>query len=394
MTPCEHCGRETPDQAFCVWCGAHRTEGAAGLHSTEGSPGLPARTHAYAVHPGEHVAQPSPITTLFPHLPSHRVHEFRWSLLGGLAVVGVLVATGLIVAAILAAAVLVPVLYLVYLYEAQVYRDEPAQVLGLTIGAGVILGVVVTIIADHLTTSSALLQIHESIGLLLGTTVLLPCVQEVLKPLPVLALRRVAAFSETIDGLVFGVACGLGFTAAQTIVDFSKVLAAQPVHASSANWIFPVIGIAVLNPLLQASCTGMIAASLWRLGRGKRPAIAAIAIPFALVAHVAFSLVSQILSNHTVNPAIVIGWQILVLVAVMIFIRYLVHHSLLEEAEDFGFREVVCPNCRRHVATSAFCPDCGAAVSAGPRHTERAPAPSAEPLVDATGGDTRGDSDV
>jgi RsiW-degrading membrane proteinase PrsW (M82 family) len=384
MTPCEHCGRDTPDQAFCVWCGAHRTA-AIGNPQT--------RHHSYAAHPGEHVAQPSTITTLFPHLPRERVHEFRWSLLGGLAVVVVLVATGLIVAAILAAAVLVPVLYLVYLYEAQVYRDEPAQVLGLTIGAGVVLGIIVTIIADHLTSSSVLLEVHESVGLLLGTTLLLPVIQEVIKPLPVLVLRRRPAFQETIDGLVFGVALGLGFTAAQTIVDFSKVIADQPVHATSASWIFPVLSIAVLNPLLQGSCTGVITASLWRIGRGRRPAIAVLAIPLAIVAHVAFSLVAQVLSNHGVSPAIVIGWQVLVIIPVLVYIRFLVHHTLLEEAEDFGFHEATCPNCHRHVATAAFCPECGAAMSAGPRIpaadlTPADPTPAASAPAGTPGGDT------
>ena len=147
MTPCEHCGRDTPDEAFCTWCGAHRV-----------SEGGEARTRRkdYAAHTGEHVSQPSVITTLLPHLPRHRVHEFRWGLIGGLAAVVALVGAGLIVAAILAAAVLVPALYLVYLYEAQVYRDEPAKILGLTMAAGAVIGVVVTILQDIIWPTSPL----------------------------------------------------------------------------------------------------------------------------------------------------------------------------------------------------------------------------------------------
>src|SRR5260221_891772 len=48
----------------------------------------------------------------------------------------ILYVSGLIAAAILVSAFLVPVLYLIYLYETQVYRDEPAIVLGFTIGGG------------------------------------------------------------------------------------------------------------------------------------------------------------------------------------------------------------------------------------------------------------------
>src|SRR5580658_3339390 len=124
MTPCEHCGRDTPDEPFCTWCGARR-EGGGGE--------APSRFKEFAAHSGEHVSQPSVVTTLLPHLPGHRAHEFRWALIGGIAVVVALVGAGLIVGAILVGAVLVPTLYLVYLYEAQVYRDEPAMVLGFTL---------------------------------------------------------------------------------------------------------------------------------------------------------------------------------------------------------------------------------------------------------------------
>src|SRR5580692_5554347 len=116
MPTCEHCGHETPDEPFCTYCGSDLE------HGNEDPRG---RLHHYAAHPGEHVAQPALISTLLPHLPRSRTHEFRWALLTGTAAVVLLVWLGLIVAATLTAAALVPVLYLVYLYEAQVYRDEP-----------------------------------------------------------------------------------------------------------------------------------------------------------------------------------------------------------------------------------------------------------------------------
>src|SRR4030088_421485 len=104
------------------------------------------REHRYAAHPGEHVAQPSIITTLFPHLGHHKVHEFRWAFIAGLAGILVLYIAGLISAAILVSAFLVPVLYLIYLYEAQVYKDEPAIVLGFTLGGGIVVGIVLTVV--------------------------------------------------------------------------------------------------------------------------------------------------------------------------------------------------------------------------------------------------------
>jgi len=90
--------------------------------------------------------------------------------------------------------VLVPTLYLVYLYEAQVYRDEPAKVLGLTMAAGVVLGVVVTIIADAILNESSPLRLSPGAGFIVGSCIVLPIIQEVLKPLPVMVLRAGASF--------------------------------------------------------------------------------------------------------------------------------------------------------------------------------------------------------
>ena len=383
MKQCEHCGRDTPDEAFCTWCGAHR----AGVGSEARG-----RRKDYAASTGEHVNQPSVITTLLPHLPRHKVHEFRWGLIGGLAVVVALVGGGLIVAAILAAAVLVPSLYLVYLYEAQVYRDEPAKILGLTLAAGIVLGVVVSIIADALLHEVSPLRLSPTTSFLLGSTVLLPIVQEALKPLPVLLLRGNAKFSETIDGLTFGVAAGLGFAGAETIVQFSKVISTEPVRTASSNWLFPVIAVTVLTPLMQGTCTGVIAAVLWKPKRLSQP-LYALGIPLAFGAHILYSAIAQVLQDANVNAAIVLFFQAAVVGVMLVYIRNLVHDALLEEAKDFGFQVVTCPHCRQRVGAAGFCPLCGGAVTAGPRLASpplTSPAPDVPADAVPPGGATEG----
>jgi voltage-gated potassium channel Kch len=359
VVKCQHCGRDTPDEAFCTWCGGQRTAGIA-------NPRL--RRQHYAAHPGEHVAQPSVISTLLPHLPSHRLSDFRWGLLAGLAVVIGLVAAGQVVAGILVAAVLVPVLYLVYLYEAQVYRDEPVRAIGLTMVAGAAIGVVVLLIARTVIPSSSPLQVESATGVIIAGTVLLPLVQEVLKPLPVFLLRRVPTFSETVDGLVFGIAAGLGFSAAATIENFSRVIGFEHLQTASGDWLFPLLGAAVTVPIMQGSCTGAITASLWRRGpAGARRPLYALGIPVALLGHIGFTLVGWLIGHHGASPFTVLIWQAAVCVALLIYIRFLLHRALMDEAEDFGFHPAICPHCRRHVEGSAFCPHCGAALSASPR---------------------------
>jgi RsiW-degrading membrane proteinase PrsW (M82 family) len=326
------------------------------------------------------------ISTLLPHLPSPRIHEFRWALLGGIVAVIVLVLAGAVVPAILTAAVLVPVLYLVYLYEAQVYRDEPIRVLGLTVVAGAGLGCAVLFVARRLIPSSSPLEVAQATGVLIASAVLLPVVEEIVKPLPALILRRRPSFDETVDGLVFGVAAGLGFAAAQTIFNFSRIIGYERLHTSAGDWLFPVLGAAVLTPLMQASCTGAITASLWRRGRQGSRLLYAAGFPVALIGHIAFSLGSGLLLNAGAGQATVLIWEAAVVATLLLFIRALLHRALLDEAEDFGLHATVCPHCGRHVEAVAFCPHCGAAVRAAPRTehgglVSEAPAPPGEPAA-------------
>lgn len=363
---CDHCERQVPEGAFCTVCGAHQGVGLTNAQE---------RRHHYAAHPGEHVAQPSVFSTLLPHLPHGKVHEFRYAFLTGLAIIVVLVATGLVVAALIAAIFLVPVLYLVYLYEAQVYRDEPALVIGVTFAGGLVLGIVATIIADQVIG----LKTGNNIGALIGYTVVLPIIQLILIPLPALLLRGHSAFPETIDGLVFGVTAGLGFSVAESIVRFSAVFGTLGVHTDSSTWVFPLVSLAVLVPLLHGSTGGAIAAALWRPHRGSLRAgtIAVLGIPIALLACIAFYLVAQVMANAGVAPLVVLIYQALPVGLLLVYIRFLVHHALLDEARDMGFHAVVCPNCHRHVMAAGFCPACGTALSAAPRRAAVAAATAA-----------------
>src|SRR5947208_4198522 len=172
---CDHCAHDVPDGVFCTRCGAHQG-------TTEEFGNAKLREHRYAAHPGEHVAKPSVITTLFPHLGHHKIHEFRWAFIAGLAGVLILYVSGLIAASILVASFLVPVLYLVYLYEAQVYRDEPATVLGFTLGGGVVAGIVITLIVRLIhnpvtSNPNPLAGTTVDVAALLGFGLLVPLIQ-------------------------------------------------------------------------------------------------------------------------------------------------------------------------------------------------------------------------
>jgi RsiW-degrading membrane proteinase PrsW (M82 family) len=374
---CDHCAHDVPDGVFCTRCGAHQgTTAEFGDAKT--------REHRYAAHPGEHVAQPSVFTTLFPHLGHHKIHEFRWAFFAGIAGILLLYLAGLITAAILVAAFLVPVLYLVYLYEAQVYRDEPATVLGFTIGGGIVVGIVLTVlerlvINPFQDNPNPLSNAGVDIGSLLLLGLVLPVVQEVLKPLPAFFLPNRDDFPETVDGLVFGVAAGLGFSLAEALIGFSNAIATMPAHVAPGNWIYDLTTLAVFQPLLQGSATGMIVATIWRYRRGRLAGREIGGIAMALIAHVAFSLGSQVMRETSVNGLFILVWQAAIVGALLIYIRYVLHHALLEEAAHMGFAETVCPSCHMHIVASGFCPNCGLALTAAPNAVKR----GRRPRVDA-----------
>src|SRR5260370_8040042 len=85
-----------------------------------------------------------------------------------------------------------------------------------------------------------------------------------------------------------------------------------------------------------------------------------------------------------INPLFVLVWQAVVVGAPLIYLRYLLHYSLLEEAAHMGFAETVCPNCHMHIVASGFCPNCGMALSAVPGAVRRSRKPRAEPVAPAS----------
>jgi hypothetical protein len=97
------------------------------------------------------------------------------------------------------------------------------------------------------------------------------------------------------------------------------------------------------------------------------------------VAVLAFYAGAQVLVTHGSAPLIVLLYQAATVLVLIVYIRHLVHHSLLEEARDLGYRAVVCPHCHHHVMAAGFCPSCGTALSAGPRRDTGAAAPTSTP---------------
>ncbi len=195
-----------------------------------------------------------------------------------------------------------------------------------------------------------------------------------MKPIPALLLRGRKDISDTVDGLVLGVAAGLGFSAAATIVRFAEVLTSSSIDTAVAGWVYPLISIAIFAPLMAGSTTGLITAALWRGARDgqDRPAgarrrrrrprhgrrLRAGGPPPRRV-----SALPRLLS---------VGWQIVCVGVVIVYLRIVLHAALLEEAGNVGFAYTTCPNCRADIIAAGFCPSCGMALSAVPASVREA----------------------
>lgn len=348
---CPHCGAEVPDGEFCTRCGAQRSGG-------------PVRLHHYALRPGEHVATPAVVSTLLPGLPYQRAHLFRWALVAGAGVVAVLAVTGLVVPAIWVAALVVPALYLEYLREVGSFREEPITVLVGTVASGAVVGLAVTAFAD---------AVGKNLGAggVIVLSVVVAIVAELLKPAVPLAFLR-SRFPDVLDGLVLGVAAGVGYALAQTVVNLAGVLGGGPLRVDPGDWLFTLVSAALLIPLLQGSCGGLVAASLWRSRGGRDAALRAAGLPLAVIADIAFTAGSEVLDDVGVTPLFVLIWQAAVVSGVLIAIRVLLHAAVLERGEELGLRALVCHHCGRHVEASRFCPQCGVSL---------APASAAPPVA-------------
>jgi hypothetical protein len=165
---------------------------------------------------------------------------------------------------------------------------------------------------------------------------------------------------------------------AEALIGFSSVLTALPAHVEPGNWIYGLTTLAVFQPLLQGSATGMIVATIWRWRRGRLGGREIGGIAAAVLAHIAFSAGTQAMTETSVSPLIILIWQAAIVGALLIYIRYLLHHSLLEEAAHMGYAETVCPSCHMHIVASGFCPNCGMALTAAPNAVKRARRPRVE----------------
>jgi RsiW-degrading membrane proteinase PrsW (M82 family)/ribosomal protein L32 len=356
LVTCPHCGMTVPAGNFCGHCGAHLPSAST------------MRRHAFAAVPTERVAHLSIISTLFPHLPHRRGGAFRWALLAGGAAVLVLAALHLFAPATVAATLLLPVLYLLYLYEVEVYEDEPWLVIGATMVTGAVLGYAFTAFSGRAVSLLNLTGDRENSFVLAGVAI--PIVAQALMlagPLLLYVFR--GRFREPLDGLTFGAASALGFTLTSSLTKFWPAITGSLVSGGDPiDWSLRLLQVGILVSLINASTTALVAAAVW-LHRYDRRRISrpwASSILATLIVAFGAQLVVGMLTFALPNVASEVLIRLVAALALLLYVRLVIHQALMVEGVEHEIGpDSQCPECHRIVPTMAFCPSCGAARAAG-----------------------------
>lgn len=370
--PCPNCGQETLGGHYCPHCGAHLVDEVPARGQR--------RSHAYAANPHEPVYHPAIVSTFFPHFAPHRMQQVRWILLGGVAIIFLIGLGRFVPLSIVAAALLIPLLYLAYFYDVAIFEDEPIWVLGATFVLGGVLGAVASLYFYPLIVKYERIGLAPEPTFIWLTGVIIPIVGQILMlvgPLLLYLTRR--RFNEVLDGLSFGVASGLGYAAAQSIV-YSWLLIVgrfQQTGGPSAglSWALPTLRISVLVPLLYAATTGLVCATLW-LRRDPQPPTRPLgwlaSLPAAILVALAAQIVPALGSDYAGGLVVALFWYGGTLLVMLLLLRHVLHVALTAKAHELGHGGLLrCPQCHHEVPDVPFCPNCGLAMGSTPKRARR-----------------------
>jgi hypothetical protein len=317
------------------------------------------------------------------------MRTFRWSLALGTGVVLGLAILRLFPLALVSAAVLIPLVTVIYLYDVDVYEDEPLLVLVLTILYGAMAGAAIALIGrawspldvgvaagpGHSTTAIRGVII-PSAGLLIA----------LIGPLVLLPYRR---FNDVLDGVTFGVASAVCYVGALVLISSLRLLGEglRPVGLVSP-WLARLLTFGIAVPLLTAAVAGATTGALWLRFRAQvadRKKLGVLGNPLLSLILAAAAVIAGALAQLKLDPfpalAVLIGLDALAL----LWLRQLIHLGLLEEgAEIVVGPPITCVNCGHSTPRHSFCSNCGIALQALPKSPRSAPRTQGQPATGPT----------
>jgi RsiW-degrading membrane proteinase PrsW (M82 family) len=195
---------------------------------------------------------------------------------------------------ILLGACLGPVTFVVYVYER--VRDVPWPALLQCFVVGGILGV----------TAASILEYRTLLEYGALPTIAIGLIEETSKLLVPLVIFAVARYRREADGLLIGVASGMGFAAFESMGYGLTALLASHGHIGSVEQV--LFTRTVLAPAGHAAWTGLICAALWRARERRTWVIFPLAFVVAVTLH---ALWDSVASSYGLIPIALVSYGLL-----------------------------------------------------------------------------------
>ena len=376
---CPRCRAELPETAhFCHVCG--QDQRSADL----------TRRKSFAARPDEPVASFALISSIMPRGAGQRPQTYRIALAIALIVAMIAAIFGAMPVAVLVAAFAVPVVYIVYIYDVNLWEDEPLIVTGLAFLLTGALTVGFTILWTYLrgpvpygtTTYEGSLSAAPTVGTFLLVALVVPIVGEAIRQIGPVLLASRPEFDDLMDGLTFGVISGVSYSCFDTLVRQWDLLTGGLQGSDPGLWVSLIFLEGFVKPLIIGTASGIAVAEFSGLGRGYDGFTPRYfrGVGEAILANAAYQAGTYLFSfvgDATLGVVLSILWGLLILAILILRVRSVLHAGLMEAALERSARDrgmvsttelQYCAQCEMPLLEhAAFCTACGTAVRVQPK---------------------------
>lgn len=380
---CPRCRAQMPEVAhYCQTCGQDMR-----------SPDLARRKH-FAVKPDEPVASFALISSIMPRGAGERPQTYRIALTLALTVALVAAIFGAMPIAVLVAAFAIPIVYIVYLYDVNLWEDEPVPVTAMAFALTGVLAIGFTIVWTTLRgaqfrvgdiTDAGSMGNGPQVGTFLLVGIAVPIIGEAIRQIGPVFLASRPKFDDLMDGLTFGVISGVAYATFDTIVKHWDLLTGGMVGQGEPGlWVSLIFLEGFVKPLVFGTATGIACAEFSGLGEGYDGFSAryvrglAVAVG-ANIAYQSGTYFFSFLAQPTLAVILSVIWGVLILAVLILLIRNILHVGLMEAALERSAREggvgedgdlKFCGSCEMPLMQgAAFCNACGTASRANAKAT-------------------------
>ncbi len=297
---------------------------------------------------------------------------FRGTLLVAIVAVVALTVLRLFPLALIAAACLVPLLVVVYMVDVDVYEDEPAWAIGLSVGWGAAVGVATGLLALAIAPSHVDAIRDGPSSYAVSGGIVLPLAGLALVLVGPLVLLRYPRFNDVLDGVTFGAAAAATLAGGQAITYGVSVLGGgvRP-DGAVAEWVWRLLALGVAMPVLAMAVVGLACAALWLRYRAPvrdSGALGPSGRPGPAIVLAALALVAAALAETVLAAAAWLALLVVFDVAGLILLRRAIHLGLVQESREIDVgRPIECPNCHEATPLHTFCGSCGVSLQALPK---------------------------